>query len=66
MREEDEMKLPGVITSLTEPVEIHLTVHSKVRKWAAENACMLIVMAILFTVTWAYLIFQGVRHAGGF
>jgi hypothetical protein len=61
-----EMKIQETISELRQPVTIKLTVHSRVRKWAAENAYTLVVMALGFGITWAYLIIQGVRHAGGF
>lgn len=61
----DEMNISKTIHDLREPVEIHLTLHSKMRKWAAENAYMLVLMATLFVITWVWIFLTGVRHFAG-
>lgn len=59
------MKITQTIHNLREPIEIRLTVHSRVRKWAAENAYMLILMAVLFGATWLWIFLSGVRRVVG-
>lgn len=39
-----------------EPIEIHIPCNSRLRKWAYDNAPMLIVMAIMFIPTWICLL----------
>jgi len=53
----------SLVNTVRLPVEIKLTCKSKVKKWAFENAWVLIVMAIGFAITWVYLIFKGVSES---
>lgn len=54
------LQFPNPTESLRLPVEIHLTTKSKIKKWAYDNAWTLILMAICFAITWAWLIYKGV------
>ena len=57
------MRFPHPTEHVRLPVEIHLTCKSRVKKWAYDNAWTLIVMAICFTITWAYLVYTGVKNS---
>lgn len=60
-----DMRSPIPMENLRLPVEVHLTTKSKVKKWAYENAWTLILMGILNGLTWAYLLYQGVKNSVG-
>ena len=49
----------GGLTSLkqvTKPIEIKIICHSRLRKWAFDNAYTLIFLASLFVVTWVLML----------
>ena len=41
---------------ITEPIEIQLFCHSKIRKWAFDNAYTLIFLSSFFIVTWILMV----------
>jgi hypothetical protein len=45
----DDMK---TLEKIREPLNIELTCTSKVKKWAFDNAYMLIFISVFFTITW--------------
>jgi hypothetical protein len=51
------------LNEIREPIEIVIPCRSKIRRWAFENAYMLIVMAIFFVITWGVMIVYGIKHA---
>lgn len=57
-----EVNVGNTIHRVREPIEIVIPCHSKLRKWAFENAYMLILMAILFGITWIAIFIMGVMH----
>lgn len=46
--------------ALLDPIEDTIPCKNKLRKWAAENAYTLLLMAILFGFTWTAMILYGV------
>ena len=60
------MKIPAhPIKDVREPISVKLTCNSRIRKWAFENAYTLIVMMVLFGITWLWIFLSGVRHIAG-
>jgi len=45
----DDMK---TLDKIREPLNIELTCTSKVKKWAFDNAYMLIFISVFFAITW--------------
>jgi len=46
----------ALLRRIGEPINVHITCRSKVRKWAYENAYTLIFASIYFMVTWVIVI----------
>lgn len=54
------MPMPHPIRGMREPIQIELPCKSKVKKWAFENAYTLILMGVLFALTWGAMLAYGV------
>jgi len=46
---------------LSSPVTLRC--NNKLRKWAYDNAYMLIVMGVMFAITWAAIFYLGVKNS---
>ena len=47
--------------NLPNPLELKCT--SRVKKWAYDNAWTLLLMAVLFLITWVWILYLGVRNS---
>jgi len=50
------------LREIREPIDVILPCRSKIKKWAFENAYVLIVMAIMFGITWLAIFILGVHE----
>jgi hypothetical protein len=55
----------GLASTEREKIHILIPCRSKVRKWAFENAYLLVVMAVMFAITWIALFIVGVKAYAG-
>jgi len=49
---------------IKQPYNVRIMCHSRLRKWAYDNAYTLLLMAALFAVTWTVMLIYGITHAG--
>jgi hypothetical protein len=51
------------LQDVREPIFVQLSCRSKIRKWAYENAYTLVLIAVLFAITWVTMIAYGVSQS---
>jgi hypothetical protein len=52
-----------LLEEIREPIYVQLPCRSKIRKWAYENAYTLVLIAILFAITWVAMVVYGVTQS---
>jgi hypothetical protein len=53
-----EMKIAITVKHIREPIDVQIVCRSKIRKWAYDNAPLLIFLTSMFFITWVLLVFS--------